>query len=255
MELAAAIVGDDHFTRGTGVAVVTDVDDGAVQANPCRLAGAIEESILHLRGAHVLHRRAGDRVGNEPANQEPRERRVPVREVYGAATVRPLTSVLRTGQVLEHTLRRRLQGEAVKSRLPHFPREQRRSRIGTDAEIPFAETHEEPQRLLVHLDDVQQVVLVAHSGEPILLLRRRKPRQVVGLLVQPQHVFLRLCRQRRSREEVGRVAGARRAAAATLSAVFTDDQPVGAPGLLVEEMCVGQTERSVERAISGVRRS
>ena len=172
------------------------------------------------------------------------------------------------GQIREQPLRARLEVHAREAGKSFLPGEERGEAIDADTEISSALIPEEPQDLLVHLHEVQQEILIAHFREADFLLRRRQARHVVGVRagVEPQHVLLRLRRERRVRKIFRAVGSAAASAAARAAAVagrrpsrrrpfpaaaaVADDELVDAPRFLVEEgRLAGEPERSIERSI------
>jgi hypothetical protein len=79
------------------------VDGNAVEPNPHRRAVAIELRVVGARRDDVFLRRTGNRLRDERPNEQPRDRRVPVRKMnrpagrVGARLV--LASVLSAGFV------------------------------------------------------------------------------------------------------------------------------------------------------------
>src|SRR5262245_14218687 len=179
---------------------MTYLHDGAVQTNARGLTGSIERRIIDVRRADVLHRFTGNRIRDQPPNEEARDRGVPIREMNSRSPARAdLTAVVTSGQVGQQPFGARLEVHPAESRKAVLPCEQRWKAVHTDAETACSLVPEEPQHLLVGLYQVEQEILVAHFRETNLLLWRRETGHVVGMRagVQPQHVLLRLWRKRR----------------------------------------------------------
>ena len=100
----------------------------------------------------------------------------------------------------------------------------------------------------MHLDEVDEVVLVARLPELLDLLLCREPRQVVARVgKQPNQVLLHLLRQGRLRQELGRRAGS--SPIATTLVAVADHQPVRAERFLIEIGSRLEPERPVETPI------
>jgi hypothetical protein len=193
----------------------------------------VELGVVHARGDDVVHRVTPDRGRDEASDEQPGQRRIAVGEVED---VRGFAFRWRGS---EPGARRRIiaQPHAAEAGAESiFVRTEGGDRV--DARAPEVGRHplEVGHRVGGHADDVEQVVAIAHTGEPLAFLRPGQPRQVVVLhFVHARDVASCRVGQRRPSEDLrpGLDPRARR-------------QVVRAEGLLVEEDPVAEVPRRPE---------
>ena len=72
--VAAAHVGHRDFLAVPGRAcMVLHVDDGAVQADACRVLGKVQACVVEGRRNHILHAVPGGNARDQPADDQPRD--------------------------------------------------------------------------------------------------------------------------------------------------------------------------------------
>ncbi len=133
-------------------------------------------------------------------------------------------------------VRRRLEVHPVEAGIVVRPALERTNRVDADPVQAVRARLVKGNHRRVDLHDVQQKVLVAHSGEPVLLFCRRESRHVVDALgFEPGDVLLHRGGQRCLCEERLPCFQGIAALAAAAPTRCAHHQPIGSERLLVEE--------------------
>src|ERR1700758_4309287 len=110
MRLAATNVAGDDVRGSRGVTLVLHLHDRAVETDPRRLFRSIERRVVDVGRTDVLHRGSWDGAGNQPANEQARNRGIAVWKVNRRTSAgTDLATVMPAGQIGEQPLGTRLE--------------------------------------------------------------------------------------------------------------------------------------------------
>ncbi len=247
VDLAAAGVSDFHFLRAGGVAEMLHAHGGAVQANAHRRTGIVELRVIRFGENDICGRTAGNRIGNQFANQQARDGGVAVgkwKKYFSASSLGIASRFIPLPGV-------GIKFQSLEAGQVESPRILRGDRVDAHAEQSVRERLVDLDDIVVNAGDVFQIVGVADARELRFLLVRSQAREIVlRLSIQALQVALGLIGDgsigKKLLQQAWAIPATRIFAFASAAWVEIHHQFVGAEGFLVEENLGTQAERAIE---------